>query len=606
MKNNGLFRGRFHQIIFVVRHTLRIVAFANPKLLAGILILGVIGGITIVPILYLDRLVVDTLIANIGTSNVNEVVSSVSLLVLARIVISIFDQISGVANRFMRRMLSWEMGMRIDTLMAEKNSMLDIATLENPEFKDKYTKIERESGRRAFDLLMPLTDIPSQLVGFISTISILFVFSPWVALGVLLFSFPQMFIDSKFIKKWYNLSEKMAPLDRMRGWLTYYLVRNDNFMELKLLNLTEYLKGKMEKIQKQIISERIVLYKKDALAEIVSQLPLIIFELITSVFLVFQVVIEAITIGSFQLYLRALRSAQSDFRSLTSSFLSLFENYMYVADLVWFLDLKPDIEVSGGDKKVENNDITIEFKDVWFKYTKKQDWTLKGISFVINPKDNIALVGINGAGKSTLIKLLARFYDPTKGEILVNGVDLKEYNLASWRKHMAVLFQEFESYPFSAKESIGYGDVENFKGLQEIRQAAEMTGMHGFIDKLPLKYKNPLDPQFDKGVKPSTGQRQRLGISRMLFRKNAQVIIMDEPTASVDPQAEEDIFKELVKHASDKILIFVTQRFSTVRLADRIFVMDDGKIIEQGTHKELIELDGKYAHLFKLQAKGYQ
>lgn len=243
---------------------------------------------------------------------------------------------------------------------------------------------------------------------------------------------------------------------------------------------------------------------------------------------------------------------------------------------------------------------------MWFKYRDGQPWVLKDINLVIKPRENIAVVGLNGSGKSTLIKLLARFYDPQKGEILVDRKNLQTYNLHSWRKNLSVLFQEFESYPFSAMESIGYGDVERLGSLEEIKNAAEKTGMHEFIENLPLKYKNPLDPVFEKGVRPSAGQAQRIGISRMLFRKNSNVVIMDEPTSSVDPEAEEKIFKELIRVTKNKILIFVTQRFSTVRLADRIMVVDKGKVTEEGTHDSLMKLDKKYAKLFTLQAKAYQ
>lgn len=599
-------RARIKQVGFVIKHTIKIVSSVNRPLVIAVMILGIISGLTIIPTLYLDRLVIDSLIESVGTSDVRSTVVYIGTLVLLRLLISIFIQVSNSFNRYMRRTLSWQLNMQIELLLSRKNAELDLATLDDAKFRDKYTKIERESSNRAFNLLMPLTDIPAALAGFISTIGILLVFSPVIAFCAILFSLPQLFFDSKFIKKWYDLSDKLSPLNKVRGWLLYYLVRNNNFMELKLLDLPMHLTEKMRNVQQEIIKSRMNLHKQELSSELVAQLPLIAFELVTSVWLVIQVVIGTITIGSFQLYLRALRSAQSDFRAITSSVLSIFENYIYIADLVWFLNIKPKVEIDDGTKLLDTENVTIEFKNVWFKYNDKQKWTLKGINFKIDANENIALIGVNGAGKSTLIKLLTRFYDPTKGEILVNGVNLKEYSISNWRKHLAVLFQEFESYPFTAKESIGYGDIENIQMTDDIQSAAKLTRMHDFIEGLPKKYSNPLDPQFEGGVRPSTGQRQRLGISRMLFRKKAEVIIMDEPTASVDPEAEEDIFQELVKHAKEKILIFVTQRFSTVRLADRIFVMDGGKITEQGSHKELMDLNGKYAHLFNLQAKGYQ
>lgn len=606
MKSGGSLREKISQIWFVFKHTILIVSEVNKGLVVSVFVLGIISGLTIIPSLYLDRLIIDTLIAGVGASDVRDTVFYIISLVFARLLISIFVQIANSFNRFLRRTLSWQLNMQIELLISRKNAELDLSTLEDSKFRDKYTKIERESSNRAFNLLMPLTDIPSALAGFISTIGILLVFSPLIAVGTILFSIPQIFFSSKFIRKWYDLSDELAPLNKVRGWLVYYLVRNNNFMELKLLDLPKHLTKKMQVLQRKIIKARMGLHKQELLSEVFAQLPILVFELIVSVWLVVQVVVAAITIGSFQLYLRALRTAQNDFKMLTSSLLSIFENYIYIADLIWFLELKPKVEINDGTRMLNTDNVTIEFRDVWFKYHDKQKWTLKNINFRINENENIALVGVNGAGKSTLIKLLTRFYDPTRGEILVNGINLKEYSISNWRKHLAVLFQEFESYPFTAKESIGYGDVENIANIGDIQLAAKLTSMHDYIMELPKGYNNPLDPQFQGGVRPSTGQRQRLGISRMLFRKNAEVIIMDEPTASVDPQAEEDIFKELVKHATEKILIFVTQRFSTVRLADRIFVMDDGKITEQGTHQELIEKDGKYAHLFKLQAKGYQ
>jgi ABC-type multidrug transport system fused ATPase/permease subunit len=280
---------------------------------------------------------------------------------------------------------------------------------------------------------------------------------------------------------------------------------------------------------------------------------------------------------------------------------------MYVTDLVWFLNLEPVV----GKQKVKsekiNEKISISFENVKFRYQPTQNWILNELSFKIYPGEKIALVGENGAGKSTLIKLLARFYDPQKGRILINNKNLKDINNFDWHKYLAVLFQQFELYPFSVKESIGYGDVRYVKSLKKIKGAARKTGIDQYIESLPKKYDNPLAPELEGGVKPSVGQLQRIGISRMLFREDAKMLILDEPTSNVDPEAEEIIFKELIKKTENrnKILIFVTQRFSTVRIADRILVMHDGKIIEQGTHKDLMKLDGKYAKMFNIQARAY-
>jgi len=218
---------------------------------------------------------------------------------------------------------------------------------------------------------------------------------------------------------------------------------------------------------------------------------------------------------------------------------------------------------------------------------------------------SLAIVGENGVGKTTLIKLLCRFYNPQKGEILIDGINLREFNREKLWDNFAVLFQDFGNYPFTARESVGYGKIEEVNNLDLIIKSAKETSIHDFINKLPLKYENPLSPELEKGIDPSRGQWQRIGLARVLIR-NAQISILDEPTSSVDPKSEEEIFNKITKFVKGKILILISHRFSTVRRANKICVMKKGKIIEEGNHQELMKKKGIYAELFELQAKGYR
>lgn len=594
-------------MFFTFREVTRIALRINKKYILSVFFLNAIWGSSAIIGFYLEKLMLDRLVENIGNPDVRVVIYVLGLLVAARLALELTRSLLGRFVRLLRGNMSLLLESEFDMLMSRKMAELDIATLEDSEFQDKFTKIRQESGRRAWGLMMPLSDIPNYLVSFISVVGVLFFIHPLVAVLVILVSIPQVIIESRFIKKDYQLTTELAPLYRKWGWLTHYLTRNRNYMELKILNLSGYLSRQLKDVQQETNTKIINLDKKRELSNFGSEIPFMILEFCITLFLVVWVVVGRITLGTFQLYLRSLRSAQMNLTSLVSSFLEIYENYVYVSDLVWFLNLESKIEkVRGGVELNKKDQLSIEFQDVWFRYKKGQAWVIKGVSFKIGPKENLALVGLNGSGKSTLVKLLARFYDPQKGKILINGHNIRDVDLASWRAQLAVLFQEFETYPFSAAETIGYGDVERLNKLSEIKEAAKITGMHEFIESLPLKYSNPLDPQFDKGVRPSLGQGQRLGISRVLFRVRANVIIMDEPTASVDPEAEEKIFKELVSKAKNKILLFVTQRFSTVRLADKILVMDRGRLIENGSHEELMNLGGKYAKLFNLQARAYQ
>jgi ATP-binding cassette subfamily B protein len=306
------------------------------------------------------------------------------------------------------------------------------------------------------------------------------------------------------------------------------------------------------------------------------------------------------------MYLRTLRNAEQNLSGLVNSFVSIYENYVYVTDLVWFLNLESNIEKPDAKKLSVPGKFDLSFKDVWFRYKEDQDWIVKGISLKIDQGEKVALVGKNGVGKTTLIRLIARFYDPSKGKLMINGNDLKEFDLGGWRRDMAILFQDYTNYIFSAHESIGYGDIFRIDDKESIKLAAKKADIDEYIEGLPLKYNTPLNPRFGNGVRPSTGQLQRIGIARTLFRENANVIILDEPTSNVDPKAEEKIFNELLKKTDEKIFVFVSQRFSTVRRADRILVMDKGKIVEDGSHEELMEKKGLYEELFSLQAKVYQ
>jgi ATP-binding cassette subfamily B protein len=598
---------RFGQLVFTFKEVTKLALKTNKNLLILAFILNAIWGFSAAPGFYLEKLILDRLVENIGNPNWQTALNTVSILIVVRLLLELTRNILSRVSGFLRRALSRKFDAEINVLIGKKLAELDLKLIEDPDFKNKYDKIERESGRRAWGLMVPLSDIPNYLVGFLSSVGLLILLHPLVSIGIIIVSVPQFLIDRKFIKKDYELDTKLSPLYRIWGWLSGYLVRNRNYLELKILKLSEYLVNKLRKIQEQILNEWYGLQKKRELSRFWSLLPLTLFELGLSLWLVFLVIAKKVTIGSFEMFLRALRNAQANLTGLVSSFLEIYENYIYVSDLVWFLNLKPVIERSNRGlrlKKEKNYSVSLEH--VWFKYREDQPWVVKDINFVIEPGERIALVGENGVGKSTLIKLIARFYDPQRGKVFIGKDNLKKINLADWRVRLGVLFQEFETYPFSARETIGYGDVSRINELTEIKEAAKRTDIADYIESLPLGWENPLAPEFEKGVSPSIGQWQRLGISRMLFRKNADILIMDEPTSSVDPKAEEKIFNELLIKTKGKILIFVSQRFSTVRRADRILVMDKGRVTEEGTHEALMKINGLYKELFTIQAKGYK
>jgi ATP-binding cassette, subfamily B, bacterial len=311
-----------------------------------------------------------------------------------------------------------------------------------------------------------------------------------------------------------------------------------------------------------------------------------------------------VTLGTAQMQFQAITQLVGNLSTLGRQVNDIYENYLYVSDYNQFMELSEE-DLVAGEKVSIPFARGIEFKNVWFKYPSSPNWILKDVTFTVTPADNIAIIGKNGAGKTTIIKLLCRYYEPQKGEILVNGVNINKYSLSSYRSKISALFQDFAQYPFSANENISFGDIGRNSDKDGIKKAAKLAGIDEFINSLPKGYENALDNEFEGGIEPSKGQWQRLALARAFYR-DSEIYILDEPTSNVDPQAEEQIFDEIIKLAKDKIVFLVSHRFSTVRKADKILVLDKGRVEEYGSHEEMLGSGGTYARLFKLQAKAYK
>ncbi len=599
-------QSRFAQVIFVLREVIGLSWQVKPGLLILTFAINTFSGLLIYPTLRLEKAFIDGLVSNIGKDFWGPVGRVLIIILFLRFTINIVQSTISRIGFFLQRTMSRYFQGHLAMLMAKKNSELDIATLEDSEFRDRYSKIERESSRRAWGMMMPLSNLPTVLAGLVSTMAIIFSFQPWVSLVILLLSLPVFFVDSRFIKKEYQVETQNSPLYRIWGWLEYYLVRPRNFLEVKLLNLNEPFSRRIKDLQTKIYDERAKIEKKKTIFQILAATPQHFFNFLIGVYLALLVLVADLSVGSAEMILRAIGTFRDNLSSLVSNFLELYENYLYVADFVWLLNLKPSLLAESGQQKVPTTlKSGIEFKNVWFKYKDKNPWVLKDINLKISPKEKVAIVGENGAGKSTLVKLICRFYDPQRGQVLLDSIDLKQYSQKDLWQHLSALFQEFETYPFTARESIGYGDIAKVNDLDLIKQAARCSEAAEFIESLPQKYENPLDPAFEKGIRPSIGQWQRVALGRV-FLKKARIVILDEPTSNVDPKAEEQIFQKIIQHCRKEILILISHRFSTVRRADRIHVLEKGRIIESGTHEELVKMRGQYAKLFELQAAGYR
>jgi ATP-binding cassette subfamily B protein len=314
----------------------------------------------------------------------------------------------------------------------------------------------------------------------------------------------------------------------------------------------------------------------------------------------------AITLGDMTLYLGVFRGSQGMFQGILGGINQLYENGLFMSNLFAFLSLEPQMVAASqalpAPSKFRHG---IEFRNVSFRYMGQETWALRNINLTIRPGEKIALVGLNGAGKTTLIKLLTRLYDPTEGQILVDGVDLRDYDLNSWRNQIGVIFQDFVRYHLSAGENIGLGQVEALGDLPRIAGAAAKSGADEIIARLPEGYETTLGRWFWRGRELSGGEWQKMALARA-FMRDCELLVLDEPTAALDAENELRIFQQFRALIADKTAILISHRFSTVRMADRIFVIENGEIAEQGSHAELLAQGGTYARLFTLQAESYR
>ncbi len=428
-------------------------------------------------------------------------------------------------------------------------------------------------------------------------------FGWWIPIVITLINIPYLYFRAKYGAIQWSLYGSGAPQVRKIWYFGWLLSTPTAIREMRVFKSNEALLSRFKDIQEYLLN-----LNKKPISNFIRTLPIpillegIVLFLIASTQL--PLVMKGIlTIGSFTLLVNMIDSLSGSAGSLVLNFGELYTHSLYVDHYFEVLAL-PSIVKDCENPKIFKKIVPpkIEFRNVSFGYPKGQ-LVLKNISFVIKPGENVAFVGENGAGKTTIIKLICRFYDVTEGEILVNGVNLKDIKLSRWYDFLGTLFQEFMQYHFTVKENILLGSSKN-KGFSAMKDAAQKSGAYEFIEKLPNGFDTVLGKEYEDGEELSVGQWQKIAIARA-FYVEAPVLILDEPTSAIDAEAEYEIFTNLEKSYKNKTLILVSHRFSTVRNANKIFVVQNGMISERGTHEELMKQNGKYANMFLTQAKGY-
>jgi len=508
-------------------------------------------------------------------------------------------------NRYLNQRLGKLLNNHISKILMEKVNELDISFYEDAEFYDSIEKANNESISNTMEILNTLIDLIKSLSTLAGATIIVCNLNSIILLLLFLTTIPMFVITIILSKKKYDIYAERMQEVRFARYLQKMIMSYNHVKEIKLYRLGDYIKNIVLSLNikhmNQDIDMGIKQLKDMTLVDVFDNL-------ISSVFKIYVVLVtirEGLTIGSMTMYISALTNVDQSIRGVLSGLAILYNSNLYIGNLFFVLDLKPKIKI---DRELPNfNNMifnSIEFRNVSFKYPNSEKYVLNNINLTIKAGETCALVGLNGSGKTTIIKLLARLFDPTEGAIYIDGKDIREYNIETLHQCINVVFQDFVKYPFTVKENIGFGNIDQINNMELIKLAAEKSGASKYIEKLDEMYNTKLEKMWTDGTDLSLGQWQKLSISRA-FMSDACILILDEPTASLDVQAEYQLFQNFKELIGNATCILISHRFSTVRMADNIYVIEDGRIIESGSHIHLMREGGLYYKLFTMQAEAY-
>lgn len=482
---------------------------------------------------------------------------------------------------------------------------LDLDQFENSEFYDKLERARQQTLGRTILLSQVLSQVQDLItMGFLA--AGLLVFNPWLILLLLIAIIPAFLGESYFNDKTYALTRKQTPERRELDYLRFLGASDETAKEVKIFNLSDSLINRFRILSNQFyIDNRKVAIQRSAWGTLFSLLGTGGYYS-AYVFIIVQAVSGKITIGDLTFLAGSFRQLRSLLEGILIRFTTVSQGAIYLRDFFEFFEIKPGI-VQADNPIPFPNPIRqgFTFENVGFKYSNSDHWANRHLNFTLQPGQKIALVGENGSGKTTLVKLLTRLYDPTEGRILLDGIDLREYNLSQLRLQIGIIFQDFIKYQMSVAQNIAVGNINENDNRDLIIASAQQSLAHPMIENLPNKYDQSLGRRFNEGIELSGGEWQKIALARS-YMKEAQLLILDEPTAALDARAEYEVFQRFSDLTQGKSAVLISHRFSTVRMADFIIVLDKGELIEMGSHEELLNKKGRYTELFNLQAMGFK
>src|SRR5437773_1711640 len=601
---------------------IRLVWHASPRITAGLFAATVVAAVVPAMSAYTSKLLVNAVVAGIIItqkhipdrnpidlgpwhlvfSSLNAIIflAIVQLLIFA--LIAFLSTIRNITQQLLQNAVS----MRIQLMVMEKAASLDLAFYEDPASYDLLRRAQTDSINRPVQMISTAFGLVQTTLTFITMIALLVAVSPLLALLALLSPIPAFIADTRYGWRGYNIARWGSRLLRRMTYMVN-LVTTDSFAkEVKLFGLGQYFIERYRLIASAFYeSQRSQMVRRYLTGFALGNISTIVTSF-TYLYIALQAIAGHLSIGALTAYTQAAVSVQNSIQSILSGFSGMYEHNLYLNNLVELMAKQPSMPVAAEPKAVPVPlRGEIRFENVSFAYPAAEKQALTDLSFTIKAGETLAVVGRNGAGKTTLFKLICRLYDPLDGRILIDGVDIREFEPTELRRQIGAMFQDYVDYQATASENIGLGSVSDITDREAIVSASKQAGSDDLIGALPDGYDTALGKWFDAGVNLSGGEWQKVALARAFMREDAKILLLDEPTSALDAQAEYDLVQRLRSLPHGRTAVYISHRFSTVRRADRIIFLEHGRLVEEGTHDELMLLGGRYARLFRMQAAAY-
>ncbi len=624
-------RGRWRNLKQSVRGTaaalprvIRLVWDASPAITTGLFAVTVIAGIIPAISAYMSKLLVNAVVLGIEVHNHPNTVADVVRFDFGPIRTPVFTTVNGIifiavlqllifaliaflstARNITQQLLQNAVSMRIQLMVMEKAASLDLAFYEDPASYDLLRRAQTDSINRPVLMISTAFGLVQTGLTFVTMIALLVVVSPLLALLALLSPVPAFIADTRYGWRGYNIARWGSRLLRRMNYLVTLLTTDSYAKEVKLFGLGRYFIDRYRLIgnayygrqRRQVVRRYLVGFLWGNLSTIATS--------VTYLYVALQAIIGKLTLGDLTLYTTAAQSVQNSIQGILGGFSGMYEHNLYLSNLFELMETTSALPAPAKPVPVPNPVRgEIRFDRVSFAYPGAAENALTDLSFTVDAGETIAIVGRNGAGKTTLFKLICRLYDPTDGRILIDGIDIRDVEPAELRAQIGGMFQDYVTYQATAAENIGLGHLDAIADREAILKASRQAGSDGLIAGLPQGYETALGKWFDAGVNLSGGEWQKVALARA-FMRDARILLLDEPTSALDAQAEYELFERIHSLTRGRTAVYISHRFSTVRRADRILFLEHGRLVEQGTHEQLMRLNGRYARLFRLQASAY-